>query len=125
MRARTSWVLWTPSSRYAAFSATIDDAVVGVLLGGFDSDFNDNYAFFGFDLPPEPHAFLSQLHVLRTARRSAVGRALIDTYVTEARHRGCTFVGGSLDLSDAPRGVVDSSAPAVSPRTGTTTSVRP
>jgi len=80
----------------------VDDAVVGVLLGSFDSDFNDNYAFFGFDLPPEPHAFLSQLHVLRTARRSAVGRALIDTYVTEAHHRGCTFVGGSLDLTDAP-----------------------
>jgi GNAT superfamily N-acetyltransferase len=74
----------------------------GVLSGSFDSDFGEGGAFDSFDLPPAPHAFLDRVHVHESARGVGVGQALIEKYAAQAVNRGCTFIGGSVDMpSDA------------------------
>jgi GNAT superfamily N-acetyltransferase len=95
---------WSPTSRYEALTARIDGVLVGVLSGSYDSDFNEGVSFCGFDLPPAPHGYLSQLHVHKDYRRQGVGHALVVAYADAASDRGCTFLGGSLDLSDDPAG---------------------
>lgn len=86
-------------SRYETFVARRAGAIVGVLTGSFDSDFEESGAFASFDLPPAPHAFLDRVHVHESARDAGVGRALIEAYASEAAARGCTFLGGQIDLS--------------------------
>lgn len=77
--------------------------IAGLLSGSFDSNFAGNWAFESFELPPAPHAFLERVHVRGSARRTGVGRALIETYANEAAARGCTFIAGSIDLSSDDR----------------------
>jgi GNAT superfamily N-acetyltransferase len=89
---------------YLTFVALRDYDVVGMLTGSFDSDFFETRAFDPFELPPAPHAFIERVHVRAPARGSGIGRALIQHYATEGAARGCTFVGGSLDLSSDPSG---------------------
>lgn len=86
-------------SRYTTFVASREDEIDGVLTGSFDSDFREGGAFSAFELPPAPHAYLDRIHVRGPARGAGVGRALIETFATEASARGCTFIGGSVDLS--------------------------
>jgi GNAT superfamily N-acetyltransferase len=75
------------------------DDIDGVLTGSFGTDLAASGAFDSFELPPRPHAFLTRIHVRAPARRSGIGRALIRAYAVEASERGCTFIGGSIDLS--------------------------
>lgn len=89
-------------SRYATFVARHGDKIDGMLGGSFDADFTENRDFDTFDLPPEPHALLDRIHVRRPARSLGVGRALMAAYVNEVSARGCTFIGGSIDLSSEP-----------------------
>jgi GNAT superfamily N-acetyltransferase len=89
-------------SRYVTFVASCGNEIEGVLTGSFDSDFGEGSAFHSFELPPAPHAFLDRIHVRGSARGAGVGRALIETYAEEASARGCTFIGGSVDLSSEP-----------------------
>jgi GNAT superfamily N-acetyltransferase len=88
--------------RYETLVAWSGAEVVGMLTGSFDSDFFEGGAFDSFDLRTAPHAFLDRVHVHESARGAGVGRALIVTYAVEAVARGCTFIGGSVDLSSDP-----------------------
>ena len=88
-----------PSSGGATLVAWIAADIVGVLKGSFDSDFAQSGAFDSFNPPPAPHAFIDRVHVHESARGAGVGRALVRMYVREAHARGCTFVGGQVDLS--------------------------
>lgn len=88
-----------PGGRYETFVAWRGDAIVGMVTGSYDSDLRESGAFDSFDLPRAPHAFLVRVHVHDDARGSGVGRALITQYVEVAMSRGCTFVGGQIDLS--------------------------
>lgn len=88
-----------PSSRAAVFVARSDDEIIGMLSGGFDSDLVQGGGFDSFDLPTPPQAFLDRMHVHEDFRGMGVGTLLLRTYVEEAVRRGCTFVGGQLDLS--------------------------
>ncbi|WP_406071250.1 GNAT family N-acetyltransferase [Micromonospora sp. NBC_01638] len=90
------------SNHYWTFIAWRGDKVDGVLTGSFDSDFAEGGAFDSFELPPAPHAFLERVHVRESARAMGVGRALIEMYANEASARGCSFIGGSIDLSSEP-----------------------
>lgn len=78
------------------------DVIVGMLTGSFDSNLEESGAFDSFEPPPAPHAFLVRLHVHESARGNGVGRALVETYATEAQACGCTFIGGSIDRSSDP-----------------------
>ena len=88
-----------PSSRDVTLVAWSGPEIVGVLKGSFDSNFQESGAFDSFNPPPAPHAFLDRVHVHESARGAGVGRALVRKYVEEALARGCTFVGGQVDLS--------------------------
>jgi GNAT superfamily N-acetyltransferase len=88
--------------RYGTLVAWSGAKVVGMLTGSFDSDFFESGAFDSFDLRTAPHAFLDRVHVHESARGAGVGRALIVTYAMETVARGCTFIGGSVDLSSDP-----------------------
>lgn len=81
------------------FMAWHDDQVVGMLSGSFTSAFTGNRAFESFTLPPSPHAFLERIHVSESERGRGVGTSLVRAYAEEASGRGCTFIGGSIDLS--------------------------
>lgn len=87
------------SSRNATLIAWSGGEIVGVLTGSFDSDFFESGAFDSFDLPSAPHAFLDRVHVHESARGAGIGHALIQAYAIEAVERGCTFIGGQIDLS--------------------------
>jgi len=89
-------------SPYRTFVAWRGDAIAGVLTGSFNADFAEDRNFDSFELPPEPHAFLERVHVRESARGLGVGRALIEMYANEASARGCSFIGGSIDLSSDP-----------------------
>lgn len=90
------------SNHYGTFVAWRGDKIDGVLTGSFDSDLAESGAFDSFELPPAPHAFLERIHVRESARGVGIGRALIEMYVNEASARGCSFIGGSIDLSSEP-----------------------
>lgn len=90
---------WRPSSRDVTLAAWCGRDIVGVLKGSFDSDFEESGAFDSFNPPPAPHAFLDRVHVHESTRGAGVGRALVRKYVEEALARGCTFVGGQVDLA--------------------------
>jgi GNAT superfamily N-acetyltransferase len=90
-------------SPYPTFIARRGGRIDGLLDGSFNLDLADGDAFGAFDLPPEPHAFLTRIQVRRPAR-DGVGRALIEAYANAASARGCTFIGGSIDLSSDPTG---------------------
>jgi GNAT superfamily N-acetyltransferase len=92
------------SGHYRTFAAWRDGEIVGVLSGSFSSDFVESGAFNSFELPPAPHAFLDRVHVHESARDVGTGRALIHHYAARAAAHGCTFIGGSLDLSSDPTG---------------------
>ena len=81
------------------FTAWHDGQVVGMLSGSFTSTFSGNRAFDSFELPPSPHAFLDRIHVHESERGRGVGTSLVRAYAEEASARGCTFIGGSIDLS--------------------------
>lgn len=87
---------------HPAFVAWRGNAVEGFLSGSFDADFRGERAFDSFELPTPPHAFLERVHVHPRARNRGVGRALIEEYAAAAVRRGCTFIGGSIDLSSEP-----------------------
>lgn len=87
----------------ATFVASRGGEIDGVLTGSFHSDLAQSGAFDSFELPPAPHAFLARIYVRRSARCLGTGRALTGAYATEASERGCTFIGGSLDLASEPR----------------------
>lgn len=72
---------------------------MGVLTGSFDSDFFQSGAFDSFELPAPPHAFLDRVHVTELFRGRGAGRALVRAYAEGAATAGCTFIGGSIDLS--------------------------
>ncbi|WP_217134144.1 GNAT family N-acetyltransferase [Leucobacter chinensis] len=91
------------ASRYVTLVAWCEGEISGVLTGSFDSDFTGNSAFEAFELPRPPHAFLERIHVRESVRSRGVGRALLEAYASEASERGCTFIGGSIDLSTDPR----------------------
>lgn len=91
------------ASRYVTLVAWREGEISGVLTGSFDSDFTSNSAFDAFELPRRPHAFLDRIHVRDSARSRGVGRALLEAYASEASERGCTFIGGSIDLSSDPK----------------------
>ncbi|WP_250057034.1 GNAT family N-acetyltransferase [Nocardioides bruguierae] len=86
-------------SHYRRLCARVDGQIVGVLSGSFDSDFFESGAFDAFDLPPAPHAFLDRVHVHESARGAGAGKALVMEYARQAEGHGCTFIGGSIDLS--------------------------
>lgn len=92
------------SSRYVTFVATHRSLIVGVLTGSFDSDFFESGAFDDFELPPAPHGFLDRIHVTSLFRGEGAGRALVNAYVTHAAAAGCSFIGGSVDLSSETSG---------------------
>jgi GNAT superfamily N-acetyltransferase len=70
-----------------------------MLTGSFDSNFHESGAFDVFVPPTAPHGYLDRIHVRESARRTGIGRALVTAYVEEAAAYGCTFIGGSVDLS--------------------------
>ncbi len=78
------------------------ERIDGVLTGSFDTDLRQSGAFAAFRLPAPPHAFLARIHVRDAVRGCGVGRKLVEVYVTWAVEYGCTFIGGSLDLSSDP-----------------------
>lgn len=88
-----------PAVHYETLVAWSRGAIVGMLTGSYDSDFAESGAFESFDPPRAPHAFLVRVHVHEVARGHGVGRALVGSYVGEAVSRGCSFVGGQVDLS--------------------------
>lgn len=90
------------TGRDETFVAYRAGEVVGMLSGTFDSDFHESGAFEPFDPPPAPHAFLDRVHIAPRYRRLGIGRRLIKFYADEAAALGCTFIGGSLDLSSDP-----------------------
>lgn len=90
------------STPYWTFIAWRGGKVDGVLTGSFDSDFTEGGNFDSFELPPAPHAFLERIHVRESARGVGIGRALIEIYANEASTRGCSFIGGSVDVSSDP-----------------------
>jgi len=91
-----------PRSRHlVVFLAWRGDEVDGMLTGSFDSAFESG-AFDSFDLPPGPHAFLERVHIRGSARNKGVGRALIEAYAEAASGRGCTFIGGLVDIANEP-----------------------
>jgi len=90
-------------SLYPTFVAWRGGRIVGMLDGWFNTDLADEHAFGTFDLPPAPHAFLTRIQVRQPAR-DGVGRALIEAYTNAALERGCTFIGGSIDLSSDQMG---------------------
>lgn len=73
-----------------------------MLSGGFDSDLAQGGGFDSFELPPPPQAFLDRMHVHDDFRGQGVGTLLLRAYVEEAMRRGCTFIGGQIDLSTDP-----------------------
>ena len=85
--------------RYETWAAWRDGEMVGMLTGSYDSDFAESGAFESFAPPSGPHALLVRVHVHESARGQGVGRSLVGAYVGEAVSRGCTFVGGLIDLS--------------------------
>lgn len=87
------------SSLYWTFTARRVGEIVGMLTGSFDSNLLEVGTFESFDVPPAPHAFLDRIHVRESARRSAVGRALVEAYAMEAVAHGCSFIGGLIDRS--------------------------
>jgi GNAT superfamily N-acetyltransferase len=91
-----------PSSLYMTFVAVRGDAIEGMLTGSFDSNVAESGAFESYELPVAPHAFLDRIHVHSAVRHTGVGGALIAAYAAEAAERGCTFVGGTIDVSSDP-----------------------
>lgn len=91
------------ASRYLTFVAWREGEISGVLTGSFDSDFTGKSAFDAFELPRPPHAFLDRIHVRDSVRSRGVGPALLEAYASEVSDRGCSFIGGSIDLSTDPR----------------------
>lgn len=89
--------------RHRPLVAKAGSEVIGMLAGSFDSDFSESGTFDSCDLPPAPHAFLDRVHVHESARKSGVGRRLVLEYSALAAVRGCTFIGGSIDISTDSR----------------------
>lgn len=87
---------------YTTFVAWRGHDVVGVLTGSFDADLSELDEFNDLSVPPGRHAFLERLHVDDSARGLGVGCDLLSFYADEAELRGCTFIGGSIDLSSDP-----------------------
>jgi GNAT superfamily N-acetyltransferase len=90
------------AGRHDVRVASVDGQVVGFCEGGFDSDFT------GRGAPgrcPPPHAYGGFLAVHKSHRRKGIGRALILSYATAAKARGCSFLALSPDESsdDADR----------------------
>lgn len=88
-----------PAPPYMVLVAWHGNEIGGMLSGSFDSDLSQSGAFDSFELPPRPHAFLSRVHVHEQVRGMGIGRALVEAYADEALARGCSFIGGSIDLS--------------------------
>lgn len=86
-------------SHYRALGVWSAGELVGVLTGSFDSDFRESLAFDSFDPPPAPHAYLDRIHVHENARGQGFGQELVHAYASLAADRGCTFIGGQIDLS--------------------------
>ena len=85
------------------FVSWSDGAINGVLTGSFDSDLSGIAEFDSFHPPPGPHAFLDRVHVRNSSRGVGVGSSLTESFAHEAAARGCSFIGGSIDLSSDPR----------------------
>jgi GNAT superfamily N-acetyltransferase len=92
------------SGPHQTFVAWRAGELVGMLTGSFDANLFELPDFDSFELPPAPHALLVRVHVRHSARGVGIGRALIERYATEADARGCTFIGGSVDLSSDSSG---------------------
>jgi GNAT superfamily N-acetyltransferase len=80
-----------------------DGAIGGVLTGSFSVDLVDLGTFDAFDIPAAPHAILERVHVHERHRRQGAGRDLIETFVSDASWRGCSFIGGWIDVSSDSR----------------------
>jgi GNAT superfamily N-acetyltransferase len=75
-----------------------DGTIVGMLTGTFATDLFDRRDYEDFDLPPLPHSVVERIFVPLSERRNHIGSALLSRYLEEASRRGCTFIGGALDI---------------------------